>query len=47
MATIKLPEITPFPTKDVDLQKLVEQLKLLKEKIEQELQRLENNKQDA
>ena len=45
--TINLPDITPFPAEDVNLLKLVEQLKILRAAIKEELQKLEDNKADA
>ena len=42
-----LPDITPFPTDDNNLLKLVEQLKRLRAAIKEELQNLEDNKADA
>jgi hypothetical protein len=47
MATINLPDITPFQTEDPNILKLVDQLKRLKEAIKTELQKLEDNKADA
>ena len=44
---IEIPDITPFPTEDPNLEKLIDQIKRMRAAIKEELQKLEDNKADA